>query len=117
MAYLSYFHGDLLSLLFIRDPAVIAASQEFLKATAIECLVLSMAYCFDGYFNGIEKTALVMVRGVAAALLVRIPYAFYASRFGSPSLFRIGMSTAYASIFMLIFCVIEYVIRQKSVKR
>ena len=114
MAYLSFFHGDTMSLIFTSDPQVIAASSLFLKATAIECFVLSISYCFDGYFNGIEKTTLVMVRGVAAALLVRIPYAYWASIRPDSSLFQIGLATAYAAVFMLIFCCVEYLVRRKK---
>lgn len=104
MAYLSFFHGDALSRLFIGDAAVIAASAEFLKATALECFILSMAYCYDGYFNGIEKTTFVMVQGIIAALCVRIPYAYYASIQPAPSLFNIGLSTALAAAFMFVVC-------------
>lgn len=104
MAYLSFFHGDALSRLFIGDVAVIAASAEFLKATALECFILSMAYCYDGYFNGIEKTTFVMVQGIIAALFVRIPYAYYASIQPAPSLFNIGLSTALAAAFMFVVC-------------
>ena len=114
MSYLSFFHGDMLSLLFIKDPAVIAASAEFLKATSIECFVLAIAYCFDGYFNGTKKTALVMVRGVSAALLVRIPYAYFVSRRPDSTLFQIGMSTALAAIFMLVFCSVEYILEKRK---
>ena len=115
MAYLSFFHGDTMSLLFIKDKEVISAAAEFLKATSIECFVLSIAYCFDGYFNGMEKTTMVMIRGVSAALLVRIPYAYFASTKINATLFEIGMSTALAAIFILIFCCIEYLIRKRKV--
>lgn len=104
MAYLSFFHGDALSRLFTGDAAVIAASAEFLKATALECFILSLAYCYDGYFNGIEKTTFVMVQGIIAALCVRIPYAYYASIQPTPSLFNIGLSTALAAAFMFVVC-------------
>ena len=114
MSYLSYFHGDLLSLLFIDDPLVITASAEFLQATAIECFVLSLAYCFNGYFNGHQYTTLIMVRGVSAALLVRIPYAYYMGQSLNSSLFQIGMSTAWAAIYMLVFCLVEYLIRRQT---
>ena len=116
MAYLSFFQGGLMSLLFTKDDDVIKASSEFLKATAIECFFLSLAYCFDGYFNGIEKTNLVMIRNVTAALFVRIPYAFIASRQIDASLFNIGLSTSFAAIYMLIFCVIEYLLRNRKNK-
>lgn len=108
MAYLSFFHGDVLSQLFTQDAAVIAASAEFLKATALECFILSLAYCYDGYFNGIEKTTFVMVQGIIAALCVRIPYAYYASIQVAPSLFNIGLSTALAAAFMFVACSVYY---------
>lgn len=115
MAYLSFFHGDALSRLFIGDAAVIAASAEFLKATALECFILSMAYCYDGYFNGIEKTTFVMVQGIIAALCVRIPYAYYASIQPAPSLFNIGLSTALAAAFMFVVCSGYYAWHRKHV--
>lgn len=115
MAYLSFFHGDALSRLFIGDGAVIAASAEFLKATALECFILSLAYCYDGYFNGIEKTTFVMVQGIIAALCVRIPYAYYASVQPEPSLFNIGLSTALAAAFMFVVCTAYYLWNRKCV--
>ena len=114
MAYISFFHGDILSLLFTNDTQIIAASSLFLKATAFECLLLSVSYCFDGYFNGIGKTTLVMIRGVLAALLVRIPYAYYASLRPDSSLFQIGLATVFAAVFMLAFCYIEYFVRKRN---
>lgn len=117
MAYLSFFHGDALALLFTDDPQVIAASALFLKATAIECFLLSISYCFDGYFNGMGKTTLVMVRGVTAALLIQIPYAYYASTRPDSSLFQIGLATAFSAAFMLVFCCVEYILRSKKARK
>lgn len=116
MAYISFFHGDSLSYLFSKDTAVIAASAEFLKATAIECFLLSLAYCYNGYFNGIEKTGFVMIQGICAALFVRIPYAYFASMAPNPRLFQIGMATAWAAIFMLLVCTLYYIFQKKQEK-
>ena len=112
LSYLSFFHGDMLSRLFIEDGMVVDASSEFLKATAIECFLLSIAYCFDGYFNGRGYTKLVMIRGMAASLLVRIPYAYFASMKAEFSLFNIGLSTSFAALFILLFCILEYEVRK-----
>ena len=68
---------------------------------------------YDGYFNGIEKTTLVMVQGIIAALCVRIPYAYYASIQPTPSLFNIGLSTALAAAFMFVVCTGYYLIHRK----
>ncbi len=111
LAYLSFFHGASLSTLFIKggETAVLDASAEFLKATSIECFILSIAYCLTGYFNGIERTTFVMVQGLLSIFLVKIPYAWFASTRSNPSLFQIGMSTAWAAVFTLLLCLWYYI--------
>jgi len=107
IAYFSFFHGDILSSLFIGDVrsadsvAVINASAEFLKASSIECFVLTLAYCMTGYFNGMGETTFVMAQGLCSIFLVKIPFAWLASHQNPPQLFRIGLSTAYAALFTL----------------
>lgn len=114
VSYLSFMHGDVMSMIFIKDIAVINASAEFLKATAVECLVLSVAYCFTGYFNGIGKTAFVMAQGLCAIFLVKLPYAWFASHKAIPQLFDIGLSTAYAAMFTLAACLIYYLLLHRK---
>ena len=119
LAYCSFFHGAALSTLFIKggETAVLNASAEFLKATSIECFILSIAYCFTGYFNGVEKTTFVMVQGLLSIFLVKLPYAWFASTRPEPSLFRIGMSTAWAAVFTLLLCVWNYIHCGRKEKR
>ncbi len=105
---LLFFQGDVLSLAFDRDPEVVQASAAFLKATALECLILSVAYCFTGYFNGIGRTTFVMVQGLLAIFLVKIPYAWFACRFLDHKLYQIGLSTVWGALFTLILCGIYY---------
>ena len=93
---------------FIDDAAVIDVSAEFLRASSIESFVLSLAYCFVGYFNGIERTRFVMVQGICAVLLVRIPVAWYMSTRANPVVFNIGLSETLAAAFMLLGCMIYY---------
>lgn len=109
ISYLSFFHGDLLSQIFIKELPVIHASAEFLKATAIECFILSIAYCFTGYYNGLGKTTFVMAQGLCAIFLVKIPFAWFATCRFKLQLFQIGMSTAYAAVFTLVVCVFYYI--------
>lgn len=61
MFYLAFFQGDLLSYIFASDAAVIAASADYLKAYAIDCLLTCFYFCFVGYFNGIGSTRFVMI--------------------------------------------------------
>ncbi len=110
ISYLSFMHGDVMSRIFIKDSGTINASAEFLKATAVECFILSAAYCFTGYFNGIGKTTFVMLQGLCAIFLVKLPYAWVASHKAVPRLFDIGLSAAYAAVFTLAVCLIYYLL-------
>lgn len=114
MSYLSFFHGDLLSQIFIKEAPVIHASAEFLRATAIECFILSIAYCFTGYYNGLGKTAFVMAQGLGAIFLVKLPFAWLATYRLEPQLFRIGLSTAFAAAFTLAVCILYYIGRNRK---
>lgn len=116
MAILSFFYGDLMSQIFIKDPAVIAASAEYLKGSAIDCFGLSLVYCYNGYFNGIAKTKFVMLQGIVASLFVRIPAAYLASIRPQPTLFGIGFAVSLAAMFMFLVCTIYYVITNRKDK-
>lgn len=98
LAWLSFFHGDLLAGLFAKDPEVITAAAEYLRAYAIDTLLTSILFCFIGYFNGRGSTAFVMVQGIAGAFLVRIPVSLLMSRIEPVSLFRVGLATPCSTV-------------------
>ena len=104
MAWLSFFHGDLLAGLFARDEAVIAAAADYLKAYAIDCL-LAVMFCMIGYFNGCGKTLFVMLQGIAGAFGVRIPVSLIMSKIKPVSLFKVGLATPCSSVVQIILCV------------
>ena len=105
MAWLSFFHGDLLAGLFARDEAVIAAAADYLKAYAIDCLLVSVMFCMIGYFNGYGKTLFVMLQGIAGAFGVRIPVSLIMSKIKPVSLFKVGLATPCSSVVQIILCV------------
>lgn len=117
MAYISFFHGDLLSALFARDPEVIAASAEYLKAYAIDCLLVSFMFCMVGYFNGCGKTTFVMLQGIAGAFGVRIPVSFLMSKIKPVSLFKIGLATPCSSFVQILFCLAYFYILSRREKK
>ena len=105
MAWLNFFHGDLMAGLFARDPQVIAAGAEYLKAYAIDCLLTAFFFCYVGYFNGRGNTMFVMVQGIVGAFGVRLPVSYIMSRVQPVSLFRIGLATPASSLVQLLLCV------------
>jgi len=104
MFFISFFRGDMLSFIFTKDADVIAASADYLKAYAIDCILTSFLFCFIGFFNGMEHTRFVMVQGIVGAFLIRIPVSFLMSRIEPVSLFRIGLATPCSTIVQIIMC-------------
>lgn len=117
MAYFSFFHGDLLAGMFARDAKVIAAAADYLKAYAIDCLLVSVMFCMIGYFNGCGRTTFVMLQGVTGAFLVRIPVSFLMSRLQPVSLFRIGLATPCSSVVQILLCVGYFLLLERNRKR
>lgn len=104
VAYLSFFHGDLLAGLFAKDVQVIAAAADYLRAYAIDCLLTSFLFCFIGYFNGCGSTVFVMLQGLIGAFGVRIPVSWLMSRRASVSLFSIGLATPASTVVQILLC-------------
>lgn len=108
MFALSFFRGNLLAAIFSTDSQVIAACAEYMKAYAVDCVLVCVLFCFMGYFNGTGKTMFVMLQGVLAAFLVRIPYSYFVSRIPGVSMLQIGFASPLATIFSLVLCVVYY---------
>ena len=118
MSFVSFFHGGVLTALFSRDPAVVQAGWDYLKAYAIDCLLTPVFFCFIGFFNGIGKTRFVMVQGIIGSFLVRIPVSFFMSRQRPVSLFHIGLATPASSTVQIILCVTYFVwLRRRGATR
>lgn len=105
MAWAAYFHGDVLCRIFSSDAEVILAGAQYLKAYAIDTLLVSFLFCFLGYFNGCGCTTFVMIQGVVGAFCVRIPVAYFFSRAEVVSLFNIGLATPCSTVVQILMCV------------
>lgn len=108
MAAAAFLKGNLLSSIFSSDPAVIAAAWDYLRAYAVDTLLVSFLFCFCGYFNGSGSTTFVMVQGIIGAFLVRIPISYLMSGLKPVSLFRIGLATPVSTAVQILLCIVWY---------
>ncbi len=106
MFVFTFWRGDLAAGLFSKDPAVILAAADYLKAYAIDCLLTCFLFCFIGFFNGLGMTRFVMIQGIAGAFLIRIPVAFLMSREVPVSMFHIGLATPCSTIVQVVLCLV-----------
>lgn len=115
--WLSFFHGDLMAAVFSRDPLVVAAAFDYLKAYAIDVLLTSFMFCYTGYFTGMGYTSFVMLQGIIGGVGVRIPLAFLFSRIPPVTLFHIGLATPASSFVQIILCMAYFIHCRKARSR
>ena len=106
MAWAAFFHGDILSWIFAKDPRIVAAAADYLRAYGIDCLLTCFLFCFIGFYNGYGKTVLVMAQGIFGAFAIRIPIAYLMSRNAAASLFHIGLATPSSTVVQIVICLI-----------
>ncbi len=120
LAYISFFHGTLLTGIFAKDREIILTGADYLKAYAIDTLLVSFLFCFTGYFNGCGRTAFVMLQGILGAFCVRIPVSYLMSRVPGTSLFRVGLAIPMSTVVQILLCLLYFrksEKRQKTVQR
>lgn len=118
MGYAAFFHGDIMGMVFSKDMEVVAASHNYLKAYAIDCILTPFLFCFVGYFNGREKTLFVMLQGIIGAFGVRVPVVFLMSMLQGVTLFHIGLATPCSTVVQITMCLIMYRrIRKKTAQQ
>ena len=105
---LAFFHGDLLSMAFTKDAAVVARSFEYLRGFAPEAVVTSILFSFYGYFNGHSRSTFVMVQGLIQSFLIRLPVSYVMSIRENASLMGIGLAAPSATVIGILICVGYY---------
>ena len=103
---LTFFGGSLLASLFEDDAAVVAAAAAYFKGSSFEYLMTPSTFCFLGYFNGSERTRFVMLQGLGAAFLVRVPLSYGLSLLPDTGMFTIALAVPVASVMSLVACIL-----------
>ena len=111
---ISFFHGDLLASIFSKDVEVIAAAADYLKAYAIDTLMVSFLFCFVGFYNGCGKTTFVMIQGIFGAICIRIPVSYFMSKLENTTLFRIGLATPMSTAVQIVICTVMFLYLLKA---
>lgn len=114
VGYFSFFHGDLLSAIFTKDPSIILPASEYLKAYAIDCIFTAFLFCFIGYFNGCGNTTFVMIQGVIGGIFVRLPVSWLMSKLYPGSLFRIGLATPMSTVIQIVLCLGYFILLRRA---
>ena len=107
---LSFFGAEFLIRIFTVDEAVISCTIDYLKVSSFEYLLISIAFCFMGYFNGKGHSFFVMVQGLMATFLCRIPLSFYYSGVEDAKMWMMAVPIPISAVVNLVLCFIYFIV-------
>ena len=114
---IAFFRGDIPSAIFTSNAAFIARSAEYLRGYSYEAVLTCIVFSYIGYFNGHGMTLPVMLQGISASLLVRVPLSYLFSLKEGANLVDIGIAVPIASVYGIIFFTICFWIAIKNEKK
>lgn len=116
VSLLAIFFGEPISMLFTNSAVFAQQSALYLKGFALEAVLTSIVLSFSGYFNGHGNTLPVMIEGISAAFLFRIPLSYLFSLRQGASLLQIGLAVPLSSVYGIVFFVIVYGVFQRRAR-
>ena len=109
ISILTYFRGDITASVFTRETAYILRAAEYLKGFAPEAVLTCVVFSYIGFFNGHGNSWPVMLQGITASFLVRVPLSWLFSHQPDANLQTIGLAVPMASLYGIVFFTICYI--------
>ena len=95
--FLQFFPGAAIRV-FTDDASLINAGTLYLRSFSVDCVLVCVVFCLNGFFNGCGHTTFSMANNVLAAFLIRVPATWFLSRMEDATLFNVGFAAPCASI-------------------
>ncbi len=87
------------------EPDVIRLGAQYLRAYVLDCIFAGIHFCFSGYFCACEKPVLSFAHNITSIVLVRIPFAWFASIHWPETLYPMGLGAPLGSALSAGMCV------------
>lgn len=102
--------------IFTKDSDVIAAAGEYLRTYSIDCILVAVTFCLNGYLCGIGKSAVTFIHNTISIFTVRIPVAFVLSAIFPNTLLPMGLASPAGSLLSIIILSIYFFTIKGSLK-
>ena len=99
---------------FTADAAVIAAGAWYLRGYIWDCFFAGVHFSFSGYFCAYGRSELSFIHNILSIVLVRVPGAYFMSKWFPDTLLPMGLATACGSVLSVVVCLIMYTALKKK---
>ena len=99
--------------LFTTDAAVIAAGAWYLRGYIWDCFFAGVHFSFSGYFCAYGRSELSFIHNILSTALVRVPGAYFMSKWFPDTLLPMGLATVFGSVLSVCVCLVLYTVLKK----
>lgn len=99
--------------LFTTDAAVIAAGAWYLRGYIWDCFFAGVHFSFSGYFCAYGRSELSFIHNILSTALVRVPGAYFMSKWFPDTLLPMGLATVCGSVLSVCMCLVLYTVLKK----
>ena len=117
VAVLMQFISNFVVGIFTVDTMVIHMGSQYIRSYIWDCMIAGIHFSYSGYFCAYGKSGISFLHNVLSIVLIRIPGAYFASKWFADTLYPMGCAAPAGSLLSVIVCVIAFIYLKKSIRR
>lgn len=95
--------------IFTSDAVVIYMGSQYIRSYIWDCMIAGIHFSFSGYFCAYGKSGISFLHNVLSIVLIRIPGAYFASKWFIDTLYPMGCAAPAGSLLSVIVCGIAFI--------
>ena len=109
VAVLMQFISNFVVGIFTVDTMVIHMGSQYIRSYIWDCMIAGIHFSFSGYFCAYGKSGISFLHNVLSIVLIRIPGAYFASKWFIDTLYPMGCAAPAGSLLSVIVCGIAFI--------
>ena len=109
VAVLMQFISNFVVGIFTVDTMVIHMGSQYIRSYIWDCMIAGIHFSFSGYFCAYGKSGISFLHNALSIVLIRIPGAYFASKWFIDTLYPMGCAAPAGSLLSVIVCVITFI--------
>lgn len=109
VAVLMQFISNFVVGIFTVDTIVIHMGSQYIRSYIWDCMIAGIHFSFSGYFCAYGKSGISFLHNVLSIVLIRIPGAYFASKWFIDTLYPMGCAAPAGSLLSVIVCGIAFI--------
>ena len=95
--------------IFTSDAVVIYMGSQYIRSYIWDCMIAGIHFSYSGYFCAYGKSGISFLHNVLSIVLIRIPGAYFASKWFADTLYPMGCAAPAGSLLSVIVCGIAFI--------